>query len=162
MDGFMKIVNIIGGIGNQMFQYAFAVALKARNPEEEVLIDTSHFNGYRLHTGFELKRVFDVKLSPAKRGQIARLSYYIPHYTVSRALRRVLPVRRSEYIELEAFRYDSKALGVSGSFYFEGYSGMEIAGMLGKKESTVRSLLHRAKKRLSKVLGGEPYAKSGR
>lgn len=31
-------------------------------------------------------------------------------------------------------------------FYFEGYSGMEIAGMLGKKESTVRSLLHRAKK----------------
>ena len=47
-------------------------------------------------------------------------------------------------------------------FYFEGYSGMEIAGMLGKKESTVRSLLHRAKKRLSKVLGGEPYAKSGR
>lgn len=117
----MKIVNIIGGIGNQMFQYAFAMSLKAKNPEEEVLIDTSHFNGYRLHTGFELKRVFDVKLSPARRGQIARLSYYIPHYTVSRALRRVLPVRRSEYIEPKAFRYDSSALDALGSLYFEGY-----------------------------------------
>ena len=121
MDRFMKIVNIIGGIGNQMFQYAFAMSLKAKNPEEEVLIDTSHFNGYRLHTGFELKRVFDVKLSPARRGQIARLSYYIPHYTVSRALRRVLPVRRSEYIEPKAFRYDSSALDALGSLYFEGY-----------------------------------------
>lgn len=34
----MKIVNIIGGLGNQMFQYAFAVALKAKYPNEEVLL----------------------------------------------------------------------------------------------------------------------------
>lgn len=40
-------------------------------------------------------------------------------------------------------------------FYYEGYSGAEIADMLGKKESTVRSLLHRGRKRLSKLLGGE-------
>ena len=47
-------------------------------------------------------------------------------------------------------------------FYYEGYSGAEIAGMLGKKESTVRSLLHRGKKILLKKLGGEPYAETGR
>lgn len=46
-------------------------------------------------------------------------------------------------------------------FYYEGYSGAEIAGMLGK-ESTVRSLLHRSKKMLLKKLGGEPYAETGR
>ena len=40
--------------------------------------------------------------------------------------------------------------------------GAEIAGMLGKKESTVRSLLHRSKKMLLKKLGGEPYAETGR
>lgn len=40
-------------------------------------------------------------------------------------------------------------------YYYEGYSGAEIAGMLQKKETTVRSLLHRARKQLSKKLGGE-------
>ena len=43
-------------------------------------------------------------------------------------------------------------------YYYEGYSGAEIAGMLGKKESTVRSLLHRSRKLLDKKLGGELYA----
>ena len=39
----MKIVNVIGGLGNQMFQYAFAVALKARCPYEKVYVDTQHY-----------------------------------------------------------------------------------------------------------------------
>ena len=39
----MKIVNIMGGLGNQMFEYAFALSLQDRFPDEEVLIDTSHY-----------------------------------------------------------------------------------------------------------------------
>lgn len=29
----MKIVNIMGGLGNQMFEYAFALSLQERFPE---------------------------------------------------------------------------------------------------------------------------------
>ena len=35
----MKIVNVIGGLGNQMFQYAFALSLKDKFPNEDILIE---------------------------------------------------------------------------------------------------------------------------
>lgn len=40
-------------------------------------------------------------------------------------------------------------------FYYEGYSTYEISSLLQKKESTVRSLLHRSRKLLKKSLKGE-------
>jgi RNA polymerase sigma-70 factor (ECF subfamily) len=39
-------------------------------------------------------------------------------------------------------------------FYYEGYSTYEIASLLEKKESTVRSLLYRAREMLKKTLKG--------
>ena len=55
----MKIVRIIGGLGNQMFQYALLVALR-ETFHEEVLMDVGTFDSYRLHNGFELERVFNI------------------------------------------------------------------------------------------------------
>ena len=117
----MKIVNIIGGLGNQMFQYALAIALRQKNPEESVFIDISHFHGYHLHSGFELQRIFDIQLPIAKRRYLMRLTYYIPQYLTSRFFRRILPRRKHEYIEQSAYRYDEKVLSVHGNCYFEGY-----------------------------------------
>ena len=37
----MKIVKILGGLGNQMFQYALFLSLKERFPHEQVMIDLS-------------------------------------------------------------------------------------------------------------------------
>ena len=44
----MKIVKILGGLGNQMFQYALFLSLKERFPHEQVMIDTSCFRNYPL------------------------------------------------------------------------------------------------------------------
>ncbi len=74
----MKIVNIIDGLGNQMFQYAFAIALQHQYPEEDVFIDISHFQGYLLHSGFELQRIFNVQLPNSKTSPVDAINILYP------------------------------------------------------------------------------------
>lgn len=127
----MKIVNIIGGLGNQMFQYAFAVALQEKR-KDEVKVDTHHyhyvfsktFHGNNFyHNGFEIDKIFhNAKLKVASPWNIMKVSYYIPNFKISRVIRKLMPVRNGEYIQpaAKAYQYDEKALIVNASYY-EGY-----------------------------------------
>lgn len=56
----MKIVKILGGLGNQMFQYAFFLSIQKRNKNSK--IDLTDFTHYGLHQGFELSKVFNIDL----------------------------------------------------------------------------------------------------
>ena len=103
----MKIVNITGGLGNQMWQYAFAMALKHKHPNEEVYIDTQHyhtiffkkFKGINLHNGYEIDKVFPkAKMPVAGFRQLAKISYWVPNYVLSRLGRKFLPLRKTEYV----------------------------------------------------------------
>ena len=53
----MLTVRLVGGLGNQMFQYAAGRALSLER-SESLHLDVTGFNGYGLHQGFELSRVF--------------------------------------------------------------------------------------------------------
>ncbi|WP_082525137.1 alpha-1,2-fucosyltransferase [Pseudorhodoferax sp. Leaf274] len=53
----MIICHILGGLGNQMFQFAAGRAL-ALDREAQLQLDTSGFKGYRLHEGFQLEQAF--------------------------------------------------------------------------------------------------------
>lgn len=117
----MKIIKIWGGLGNQMFQYAFYKRIQREYDGDEILTDTTCFDSYRLHNGLELENIFNVKLVKATRENIKQVSRYIKNYKLSRIVRHFFPNRRTEYIEKNDFVYDENCFLLKGNKYFEGY-----------------------------------------
>lgn len=57
----MLIVRICSGLGNQMYQYAFLLALKRNFHEECVRFDDSVYAFHDVHHGFELENYFELE-----------------------------------------------------------------------------------------------------
>ena len=66
------IVRVIGGLGNQMFQLALGRAL-AEKYGVDLLLDTSLYEGYSPHNGYELERVFGVDASIAGQSDLKKM-----------------------------------------------------------------------------------------
>lgn len=149
----MKIVNIIGGLGNQMFQYAFALSLKNKYPDEQVLIDISHFHyiivnkikSANLHNGYEIEKVFpNANLEKANALQLIKVTWYVPNYFLSRVARRVLPQRKTETIQStqDYFAHKKEYYGIQGDCYFEGI-WESIHNYLPIREILLKTFEHR-------------------
>lgn len=117
----MKIVKILGGLGNQMFQYALYIALKEHFPHETVMIDTSCFNGYPLHNGYELDNVFLLDSDIATWKDIVKVAYPYPNYRCWQVGKYILPKRKTMCMESKDFALDRSVLSQNGDRYFDGY-----------------------------------------
>lgn len=76
-----RCVFIQGGLGNQMFGYAFFLLLKRVYPQTEVSI--YFFSNHNDHNGLELPRIFPIQLTEYRRAR-ARL-YWKLYYTSLRS-----------------------------------------------------------------------------
>lgn len=115
----MKIVKIIGGLGNQMFQYALLVALR-ETFREEILMDVSTFDSYKLHNGFELERIFNITARRATGNEICQLTRFTCNYRLSRIYRILLPIKPTEKVEHRDCRFDDTILVDNRSLYYDG------------------------------------------
>lgn len=119
----MKIINILGGLGNQMFQYALAIALREQYKSEEVFIDISNFKGYSLHNNYELNKLFPISIPTASISQIIKTN--IPYFNynlwrVGSRLFRFLP----SYITEKKYRkkfINNQSSKIPSNAYFDGY-----------------------------------------
>lgn len=117
----MKIVKILGGLGNQMFQYALYLSLKEQFPHEQVKIDISCFKSYPLHNGFEINRIFAQNAPVASFKDILKVAYPYPNYRFWQVGKYILPKRKTMCIERKDFTFDTTALIRQGNCYYDGY-----------------------------------------
>ena len=56
----MKVVAMAGGLGSQMFKYAFYLNIKNNN-HDECYIDTAPYDKIAMWNGYELKHIFGIE-----------------------------------------------------------------------------------------------------
>jgi hypothetical protein len=113
----MVIVQIIGGLGNQMFQYAFYKSLQDKGIK--VYADLSDFEQYTLHNGYELERIFNLKV---KKPSKFLLNLFRPNQSkwIFRKLKRILNLKKAYRVEENEFCFDASFLS-NKNHYYSGY-----------------------------------------
>lgn len=113
----MVISRLIGGLGNQMFQYAAGRALAVSN-NCDLKLDVSGYKNYKLHNGYELNLfkiqagiATDVEISDFVKGQ-SRLSRFIS--------KKLKLKNKSHQIE-KNFDYDPSFFEIKRPIYIDGY-----------------------------------------
>lgn len=119
----MIITNLIGGLGNQLFQFAAGHAAAARcGVDLRVAVDM--FDSYRLHQGYELARVFDVSPPEASAAELQHCLGPWRSRFMRRALGRFVPgtLRQGRAVFQPQFTYwpGIRELG-AGDTYLHGY-----------------------------------------
>ena len=110
----MIIVKIIGGLGNQMFQYAFAKALEKRG--NNVKIDISTYDNYKLHGGYQLD-LYNIDLGISTKEENA---HYISNNFFSFFFMN-LGFNFSKKTKEKSLLFDKTLLSLGNNQYVEGY-----------------------------------------
>lgn len=101
----MKNVIFTGGLGNQMFQYAFLLALRKRG--YQVQEDISYYDFFKMHNGYELERVFGIEELPINKQGL--------HILWLRVLNKFRP--KSLYM-FDSYQYDIKVVELPKRYLF--------------------------------------------
>ncbi|ERJ94496.1 alpha-1,2-fucosyltransferase [Treponema lecithinolyticum] len=119
----IKIVKISGGLGNQMFCYAFACALQKCG--HKVYVDTSLYRKATVHSGIdfchnglETERLFGIKFDEADTADVRRLSTSAEG--LLNRIRRKYFTKKTHYIDT-VFKYTPELLSDKNDCYLEGY-----------------------------------------
>lgn len=119
----MKIVEFNGGLGNQLFQYAFYLALQHQG--EIVKADLSGYERHKQHNGYELERIFGIELDTANSDECTFCGKPNQNF-IHRALRKLGWKAKSEkyiyFFGAEALQYQPDLLdNLPDDCYLSGY-----------------------------------------
>ena len=113
----MIVTRIIGGLGNQMFQYAAARSLALAHGCQ-LKLDISGFADYRLHNGYELD-LFNIKAEIASLEEVSQLVGMQPR--LARFVHKQLGLGKSTHFVERDFSFDSHFFRIKPPVYLDGY-----------------------------------------
>ncbi|MBK2027220.1 alpha-1,2-fucosyltransferase [Allofrancisella guangzhouensis] len=115
----MKIIKVLGGLGNQMFQYAFYLNHASNNNSKGAsFLDISGFGKYKLHNGYELEKIFkNIDKKYASNHDFKAL--FGIFYYVSKVIKPAFK-KSKKYIKQKELEFDPAYLKLSEG-YFSGY-----------------------------------------
>lgn len=118
----MVISHLLGGIGNQMFQYAAGRSLSIATGQNYFL-DLNDFSNYRLHNGFELSRVFDVNMQVADSEDVRGMLNWRAGTLAKKVLRRSYfkLLRGNKLVVEPSFNFWPEFFNLSQGCYLYGY-----------------------------------------
>ena len=116
----MIITHLIGGLGNQISQYAMARRI-ARKNNTPLKLDISDFATYKLHE-YKLNE-FNIAAEPATQDEIRQFirNRNRIYLRFVRTYNSLLPFTSRSYVEERFFYYDPEAEKLSDNIYLEGY-----------------------------------------
>lgn len=110
----MIIVKIVGGLGNQMFCYAYAKSLEQKG--HEVKIDISAFETYKLHGGYQLDK-YNIDLNSSTKEENSK---FYTNSLIYRVMRK-LNIGNPKIIKEKSLLFDYKLLNIEDGCYLDGY-----------------------------------------
>lgn len=118
----MIFCHVLGGLGNQMFQYAAGRAL-AMVRGLPLRLDVTGFDGYGLHQGFELQRVFCCEALLASAAEVRAVLGWRAAPMVRRLLARpeLAALRSKTFVVEPHFHYWPGLRDVPDTAYLQGY-----------------------------------------
>jgi hypothetical protein len=115
----VNIVNIVGGLGNQLFQYLFGQILEKKNGKK-TLYDISDFKRYKLHEGFVIEKYFDVSLPKISTKYYRRIPWLCDGYIRKKMVSRIINVctgKYNIYTDYSFNKYKTKLLNDKDGYY---------------------------------------------
>lgn len=110
----MVIVKIIGGLGNQMFQYAYTKYLQQKG--HEVKLDIDGFETYRLHGGYQLDG-YAIDLGCSTKSENNKFCNNAVCYKILEKI----GIRNPKIIKEKNLLFDKKLLNIENDKYIDGY-----------------------------------------